>query len=302
MQYMIKKKKVLILLAVFNGEKYLNEQILSLLEQSELDIRIVISVDCSTDGSFDLCREISLENDFITVLSYGERYGGAGKNFYRLIHDVEFDSYDYIAFCDQDDIWSSNKLLRAIESLKQCDCYSSNVTAFWSDGREVLIDKAQPQREWDYLFEAAGPGCTYVLKLDVAIKFKELLLEHYELIGSNIALHDWLIYAFARSRNYCWFIDSQPMMLYRQHENNQVGTNNSISAAIKRFKLIKSKWYRHQVMSIADITGLQNTDIYRLGLSNGYLGNLFLLCNIHKLRRRFRDRFALATALLFNMF
>lgn len=299
---MIEKKKVLILLAVFNGEKYLNEQVSSLLDQSELDIRVVISVDCSSDDSFDLCRKLSLESNLITVLSYGERYGGAGKNFYRLIHDVEFDSYDYIAFCDQDDIWSSDKLSRAIESLQLCDCYSSNVTAFWSDGREVLIDKAQPQREWDYLFEAAGPGCTYVFKRKVAVQFKIWLEEHYEKIGKDIALHDWLLYAFSRSQGYSWFIDPEPTMLYRQHASNQVGTNNSFRAAKKRLKLIKEKWYRQQVTNIVIHLGLQNSPIYKEGLSNKYIGNLYLLAHLGKLRRRFRDRCALAFVLLFNIF
>ncbi|MFM5680184.1 glycosyltransferase [Aeromonas veronii] len=299
---MIEEKKVLILLAVFNGDKYLNEQISSLLDQSGLDIRIVISVDCSSDDSFDLCRKLSLENDLITVLSYGERYGGAGKNFYRLIHDVDLDSYDYIAFCDQDDIWSSDKLYRAIENLQLCDCYSSNVTAFWDDGHEVLIDKAQPQREWDYLFEAAGPGCTYVFKRKVAVQFKIWLEERYEQIGKDIALHDWLLYAFSRSQGYSWFIDPEPTMFYRQHANNQVGTNNNFGAAKKRLKLIKTKWYRQQVTNIVIHLGLQNSPIYKEGLSNKYIGNLYLLAHIGKLRRRLRDRCALAFVLLFNIF
>ncbi|BDN93098.1 glycosyltransferase [Aeromonas caviae] len=302
MHYMIEKKKVLILLAVFNGEKYLNEQVSSLLEQSELDIRIVISVDCSSDDSFDLCRKLSLESDLITVLSYGERYGGAGKNFYRLIHDVEFDAYDYIAFCDQDDIWSSDKISRAIESLQLCDCYSSNVTAFWSDGREVLIDKAQPQREWDYLFEAAGPGCTYVFRREFGLVFQEWLRRHHEVIANKVSLHDWLVYAFARNNGYSWYIDPNPSMRYRQHQNNQVGTNNSLAAAKKRLRLIKDKWYRNQIVSIAALLGLEDTPVVKYGLMNGYLGNLYLLININKLRRRTRDKIALAVVLLLNVF
>lgn len=293
---------VLVLFAARNGEKYISEQLDSILHQENIGVHIIINIDSSRDGTFDICSYYADNYSNVDLLSYGDIFGGAGKNFYRLLKDSDIANYEYIAFSDQDDIWPKNKLARSIEKLQQYDCYSANVNAFWENGRTLLIDKAQPQLKWDFLFEAAGPGCTYVLRREVVLEFKRLLLENYEHIGRNIALHDWLIYAFARSRNYCWFIDSEPMMLYRQHENNQVGTNNSISAAVKRFKLIKNKWYRHQVINITETIGLQNTDIYKFGLSNGYVGNLFLLCNVPRLRRRLRDRFALAIALLFNIF
>jgi len=294
--------KVIVLFAAYNGDKFISQQLDTILQQQNVQVHIVCSVDFSCDSSFEICSSYAERFENVTVLPYGERFGGAGKNFFRLLHDTDFECYDYIAFSDQDDIWPSDKLLKAVEYLQQYDCYSSNVTAFWEDGREVLINKAQSQRKWDYLFEAAGPGCTYVLKLEVAVQFKNFLLEDYHKISSNITLHDWLIYAFARSRNYRWFIDSKPMMLYRQHANNQVGTNNSIAAAIKRFKLIRKRWYREQVIYIAEIIGLQNSFIYKCGLGNGYIGNIVLLCNIRHLRRRFRDRFALAVVLLFYFF
>ncbi|HDO1382728.1 TPA: glycosyltransferase [Aeromonas veronii] len=298
----VARSKALVLVAAYNGAQWLTEQIDSILNQSGVDIFIVISVDTSTDDTLKLCKKYADSYSNVTVLPYGEYFGGAGKNFYRLVKDCDLSRFDYIAFSDQDDIWYENKLFNAIKSLETYDCYSSNVTAFWQDDRKVLINKAQSQCQWDYLFEAAGPGCTYVLKRDVVLQFKRLLLDNYEHIGSNIALHDWLIYAFSRSQNYRWFIDPEPMMFYRQHENNQVGTNNGIAAAVKRLKLIKCKWYRYQVTQIAELIGLKNSDIYRYGLSNGYIGNIYLLSKVQRLRRRFRDRLALAVALLFNLF
>ncbi|QLL89302.1 glycosyltransferase [Aeromonas caviae] len=296
------ENKVLVLLAVYNGQKWLTEQIDSILHQSNIDVRLLISIDLSDDISLRLCEEYAEQYPNVHVLPYGEHFGGAGNNFYRLLRDGDFSDIDYVSFCDQDDIWLSDKLFKAVEKLKDCDCYSSNVTAFWDDGREVLIDKAQPQREWDYLFEAAGPGCTYVFKSEVAIHFKAWLLERYDKITHDITLHDWLIYAFCRHFGYRWFIDPRPMMRYRQHANNQVGTNNSLAAAKKRLRLIKDKWYRNQIVSIAALLGLEDTPVVKYGLMNGYLGNLYLLININKLRRRARDRLALAFFLLFNLF
>ncbi|WP_270820107.1 glycosyltransferase [Aeromonas sp. Y311-2] len=299
----MRSKSLVILLAAYNGQKWLQTQIDSILyTRCEVDLELSLSVDVSNDATLEICNRYATIDTRVSILPYGDRYGGAGKNFYRLLKDTDLICYDYIAFCDQDDIWHENKLPRAIEKLQQYDCYSSNVTAFWEDGREVLIDKAQPQRKWDFLFEAAGPGCTYVFKREVAIDFKAWLLERYQQVGEDIALHDWLLYAFARCRGYSWYIDPEPMMRYRQHANNQVGTNNSLAAAQKRLKLIKNKWYRNQVVKIIEHLGLQETPIFKRGINNGYLGNLFLLLNVDKLRRRLRDRIALALVLVLNIF
>jgi rhamnosyltransferase len=127
-------------------------------------------------------------------------------------------------------------------------------------------------------------------------------LERYDQIGEDVALHDWLLYAFARTHRYHWFIDPEPMMRYRQHANNQVGTNNSLAAAYKRLQMIKSKWYRNQSVKIAEHLELQDLPVFKYGLNNGYLGNLYLLCHVNNIRRRLRDRIALSFALLFNIF
>lgn len=295
-------KNICILLAAYNGSNSIREQINTGLYQKNVKADMYISVDISNDDTLNICKDYLKVNDSIKLLPYGERFGGAGKNFYRLLKDTDITGYDYIAFSDQDDLWPQDKLAKAIEKLQDYDCYSANVIAFWEDGREILVDKSQPQRRWDFLFEAAGPGCTYVFRKKFAMQFKTWLIDRYDKIGENIALHDWLIYAFARSHGYSWFIDPNPRMRYRQHSNNQIGTNNNISAAIKRLRLIKKKWYRHQVINITINLGLEESPIYKYGLNNGYFGNLYLLLNIGKLRRRLRDRIALAIVLLFNIF
>ncbi len=294
--------KICVLLAAYNGFNSIQEQLDTIIQQANVIVDIVISIDLSDDDTFAICSDYAKKNTNIKLLPYGEHFGGAGKNFYRLLKDVELNDYEYIAFSDQDDIWPENKLTKAIARLQQYDSYSSNVTAFWEDGREVLINKSQPQREWDFLFEAAGPGCTYVFKREVAIKFKTWLLERYEQVSKNIELHDWLLYAFARSQGYSWFIDSNPMMLYRQHANNQVGTNNGFGAAKKRLHMIKNKWYRNQCTKIVEHLALHHLPIVKYGLNKGYVGNLYLLFHVNQVRRRLRDRIALSIALLFNLF
>jgi rhamnosyltransferase len=230
--------RVLILLAAYNGENYIQQQVESIHSQKNIYIDIYISIDNSTDNTISICESLVRAHSNVYLLSLGQNFGGAAKNFFRLFRDVDFSDYDYVALADQDDIWSEDKLFTAITeiSTRKVDAYSSNVTAFWPDGREHLVDKAQPQREFDYLFEAAGPGCTYVFNQDLAQKIQKFLIEKYNV--DYFILHDWLFYAYARSHGYSWYIDSVPHMDYRQHHNNQVGVNNSFKSFWVRLKYV----------------------------------------------------------------
>jgi len=146
--------KIAVLLAAYNGVKWLPAQVESILQQKNVDVNIFISVDSSSDATEAWVSELALNNTQVKVLPHGEHFGGAGRNFYRLIRDVDFSEFDYIALADQDDIWLADKLSAAHERISEscASGYSSNVTAFWSDGRKVLLDKAQRQRKYDFLF------------------------------------------------------------------------------------------------------------------------------------------------------
>ena len=252
-------KKIAVLLASYNGVKYIKEQVDSILNQKEVDVTIFISDDLSTDKTIEYLQEIYKGLENIVYLPSGSKFGGAGKNFFRLIRDVDFSSFDFISFVDQDDIWYEDKLIRAIKTIedKQLDAYSSNVLAFWEDGKEMIINKSSSQARYDYLFEAAGPGCTYVLKKDLAISLQNFICDNWEDVN-KVELHDWFIYAFARENNYKWHIDEKPSMRYRQHTSNQVGANDGLKAKLKRLKKVFSSWYREEIIKIIKVLRLEN--------------------------------------------
>ncbi|MCX9034086.1 glycosyltransferase [Citrobacter portucalensis] len=285
---------IAVLLAAYNGKKWIKEQIDSILNQSNVNVTIYISVDRSDDDTYQICCDLAVLDKRLIVLNYGERFGGAGRNFYRLIREVDFSDYDYVSFSDQDDIWLHDKIYNAISEIKRnhVDGYSSNVIAFWEDGRKCLINKAQKQVAVDFMFESAGPGCTYVLTTELCSDFKNSYLLHSSEIES-VALHDWMLYAYARSKNYKWFIDANPSMLYRQHANNQIGANGSLEGILKRCKQISGKWYVNEVIKISDVLGLNNTPYVKYILSGNYIDNLALAMNVSRMRRRLRDRLAL---------
>ncbi len=289
--------KVAVLLAAYNGMLWIEEQLASILAQTGVSVSIFISVDPSIDGTEAWCAEFSLTHPAITLLPPAGTFGGASRNFFRLIRDVDFQTYDYVAFSDQDDIWHPEKLARAVTKLSpgNIDGYSSNVVAFWSDGRRMLVDKAQTQVEWDYLFEAAGPGCTYVLRQGLASAFKSLISSRWNEV-QQIELHDWFCYAFARSRGYNWFIDPIPGMDYRQHERNQIGVNAGITSAIARWRKIADGWWFTQVALTALLLDIKSPVISR---TNGVVrisSPMKLACNVSNCRRRARDRWALVIA------
>lgn len=288
---MLNKPNVAVLLAAYNGMQWIEEQVESIFLQSSVNITLFISVDLSTDGTHAWAQELADKDARVHVLSYGERFGGAGPNFFRLIREVDFAGFDAVALADQDDIWLPEKLKRACEKIlsKQCDAYSSNVIAFWQDGREFLIDKAQPQRKLDYFFEAAGPGCTYVFSHKIILELQDFL-NKMEPAQNKISLHDWFAYAFVRSRGYTWYIDPVPSMRYRQHENNQLGTNTGLDAYMQRFKLIQNSWFKQQIHEIAKQVDPENHEEIKR--------KLYLIRNFRQLRRRTRDSVFLLIALL----
>jgi len=274
--------RIAVLLTVYNGCEFIEEQLQSILQQQGVKLHIFISVDLSSDNSYQWCCAFARKHPQITVLPYGQRFGGAAANFYRLIKEVDFTAFDSVALSDHDDIWLKDKLLTATTKLfeESYDAYSGNVMAFWDDGRQHLINKALPQRKYDYLFEAAGPGCTYVLLTEPMLLFKQLIISKWSQ-AEQVGLHDWFIYAFFRSHGLQWYIDPDYKLLYRQHTENQVGINKGWKANIKRLDLLRHGWCKQQVISIAELIADHHINVH---------SRLTILKHIRQLRRRFRDR------------
>jgi rhamnosyltransferase len=252
-------------------------------------------VDQSHDGTESWFDQCAVTNKFIVLLPHGERFGGAERNFFRLLRDVDFSGFDYVSFADQDDIWAPNKLSHAHELLLStgADAYSSNVTAFWPDGRKVLIKKSQPQVQWDFLFESAGPGCTYVMRKELACAIQYLVRSRWDEV-QEAGFHDWVSYAYARANGYRWVIDDFAGMLYRQHEQNQVGANAGWRAFIHRADKVLSGWGLAQSALIARLVGL-NDDPFVVRWANGSrLSLLFLALHAGQCRRRLRHKFIFA--------
>lgn len=274
-------------MAAYNGRTWLQEQIDSILEQQDVAVTLFVSVDSSSDGTEEWINQFAERESRIQALPHGQHFGGAAPNFFRLLRDVDFSEFDYISFADQDDIWCPDKLTRAIEMLKQTnsDAYSSNFTSFWPEGRQKLINKAQPQVKWDYLFESAGPGCTFVLTQKLALEIQKFVRANKEAIAS-VWIHDWFIYAYARSHGYKWYIDKYSSILYRQHGNNQIGTNMGCKAFLHRMRFVLSGQALQQSSLIAQLCDLENHPFVKRWQNHSRLGLLYLAFQANKCRRK----------------
>ena len=286
------------LLATHNGRNYLEEQIDSILNQQNVICDIYISDDHSTDSTLSIIRCYLKTHSNINLLPLGNKFGSAAKNFYRLILDVNFESYDYIAFADQDDIWMPDKMLRAVNilELKGADGYSSNITAFWPNGVQRFIHKSGPQKKYDFLFEPAGPGCTYTLNVSSAIFLKRFLLSTPTAI--EFPKHDWLFYALIRNAGRKWVIDSRSSMFYRQHNANEVGANIGFSAKLVRLKFLYQGHYLNNVIHLCEILGVDSKIYFS---KNPLILRLRFLKNIYKCRRNVIEGIALVTLVILGV-
>lgn len=283
--------KFAVCVAAYNGMQWLPEQLHSIFDQVRVKVTVFVSVDISIDGTEAWVDEQARNNSSLIVLPHGKKFGSAGQNFFRLLMSRDFSEFDYVALSDQDDIWLPEKLERAHRQmiLLAAEGYSSNVTAFWTSGERRLIQKAQAQRKFDFLFEAAGPGCTYVLTKKLISGLQEKL-ETCESNLHRIALHDWFIYAFARANGFKWFIDDYSSLLYRQHNTNLFGANRGWLAYLKRAKMILNGWWLDQARTTAVLCGAADLPFVQTWLSRPRLGIVWLALNANQCRRRLRDR------------
>jgi len=286
--------RVCTLLATYNGEKWLDEQLSAIAVQADVKVEVVASDDASSDSTIAKLNQWAARMPLIVLPANVGRFGNACRNFLRLIKDADIGDNDYVALADQDDIWLPGKLKRAIECMvaQNLDIYSADVEAFWPDGRTAVLLKSAPQVSYDYLFESAGPGCTYVFTRRFFLALRQWVIVHYtDLV--DIKVHDWLIYGYARKNGWRWLIDSQIQMHYRQHGNNEIGANVGWRAACVRFRAARDGVFRRDVLKLAHVLGENAWPVSALARI-GIADRLRLMLAVGQFRRRLRDQIALA--------
>jgi rhamnosyltransferase len=246
-------KKVLILISTYNGEKYIEEQLDSILNQTYKNIDIYIRDDGSTDNTVSILKKYEKKYNNIT-LEIGKNKGFL-KSFFGMLKDS--DRYDYYAFCDQDDVWLNDKIEKAVKKLsKENDnkilLYASNYDYYDANmnfkshslglGKTPSFAKA--------IVENIAPGMTMVINNATRDK---IIYNDY----SKCLLHDWWVYLLCSGLGKVIYDDSVTVK-YRRHEKNVTKVEGSpIKKFIWRFKtFILSDHFvelRKQLISFNDI-------------------------------------------------
>lgn len=288
-------RSVAVLLATHNGDRWIEEQLSTIFGQVDVQVRVIASDDLSADGTADILERWAREKD-LTVLSRGRRFGNANRNFLHLIRSATVYGADYVALSDQDDIWIDSKLSNAVKILQErgAKAYSSDVVAFWPDGRKRHIRKSDRQRDLDHIFESPGPGCTFVFPVAAFLELQAWVQSQGPTLD-EVKVHDWLIYAWARQSGWVWAIDDNAGVLYRQHSENEIGANSGIIAVSRRVRALRSGAYRSDVLKIARAVGHDSDDLRRLDRFHA-LDRLMLMLVSRRFRRRLQDALALGVS------
>lgn len=228
-----KKYTVLVMMSTYNGEKYLREQLDSIIGQNGVNLHITIRDDGSSDATVSTLEQYSQEYENISYVS-SQRNLGPGNSFMNLLY--ESGTFDYYAFSDQDDIWLPDKLIRAIGKIKDASepmLYGSNQKLVFTDGTSRLrYEKAPAASLLDVLFANHISGCTMVMNhalRDIIVDPKHRPTEHF----AKIRMHDtWFLLVALLKGSFVY--DDEAFIEYRIHENNFVGISNDQVAASKR--------------------------------------------------------------------
>lgn len=264
--------KIAVLLASYNGEKYIREQILSIQNQKNVTIDIFLRDDKSKDNTVKESLELLPSN---RVVINECATGSAANNFFLSILDFkDVGNYDYFAFADQDDIWLPEKLKKAVNALEGNDgeLYTSNLLVWdTKNNSKTLLKKDYAQKKFDHLFEGGSAGCTYVFTQSFFLILRERIQKTAYLNWSNFS-HDWFAYFIARSIKEKVIISSDAEILYRIHDYNVHGQLNSINlkSISTRIKMVKNGWYLDNSVNCAKCleSDSEEFEIYKLYCKN----------------------------------
>lgn len=247
---------VLVLMSTYNGEKYIDEQMQSLLAQEEVNLHILVRDDGSKDNTLERLShwESQYPNHITTMLASNI---GVVRSFFELTEQCP-DQYDYYAFCDQDDVWLSTKLISAIHKLNAHSKLSTELSNEQADTRPLMYcsttqmtDEAlNPTKLWppmpekrlspyNALIENVCVGCTMLMNREAMLLIKQQMPKQVD----KVIMHDWWVYLSVSCFGEVVF-DEKSYILYRQHQHNALGgaTDRLFSKWVKRIKrFIKGK-------------------------------------------------------------
>lgn len=225
----MKSNTVDILLATYNGEAFLGQQLQSLLDQSYDNIHIYIRDDGSTDNTLNIVGKFKERFPNTIKIVSGERKLGAPGNFGELL---SCSVSEYVMFCDQDDVWLSNKVEETLLKMKQIELqYGPDTPILIHTDLQVVDHNLSLMAKSFWKYQKLNPRVTVFNRLIVqnvitgcTIMINRKLADACMPIPKDIIMHDWWIALVASAFGKIAYLDSATI-LYRQHRENTVGAS-----------------------------------------------------------------------------
>lgn len=242
--------KIEILLSTYNGEKYIKEQLNSVLRQSYNDFEILIRDDGSRDGTINIIKKMMKSDSRIKLLE--DNYGNLGvrKSFEELLKKS---SADLVMFCDQDDVWVESKIdifykkYKTLPDKNKCILIHSDLFVTDKELNIITISQKEKPNEkginrwaFDYCVQGASSMVNRKL-IEFAVPFIE-----------EAFIHDRYLHLLAEIYGERYYIN-KPLLYYRQHENNVIGSERRIlKKIVLNLNLLKNKFYREEDKNILE--------------------------------------------------
>lgn len=211
--------KIIILMSTYNGQKYIHEQIDSILSQT-VAVEILVRDDGSTDDTTKILEEYAMQQK---LRWYRGKNLGPGKSFFDLVQNAP--AADFYAFSDQDDVWDSDKIECAIKCLVSLPTY---VPALYCGIPRPVREDLSVIDDFNQhtscialsfgrsLLENIAPGCTFVFNYKALEEFKKYNMEY-------ITIHDWDLFRIIMALDGNVIFDNEAHISYRQHHTNAIG-------------------------------------------------------------------------------
>ena len=231
--------KIEILLATYNGEKYVGEQIDSIINQTYNNWELLIRDDNSKDGTLEILKEYEKKDKRIKIIEDKKGNLGFVKNFEELLNNSK---EDWVMFSDQDDYWLENKIEKYVailnasseDILKKPMLIHSN-SFICDDNLEIVKEEfinskiANEYNEDNFYFAYFVQGSTVLINraiIDLALPFSK-----------NVTVHDRYFHLLAEFLGKRIFIN-ESLIKYRQHSNNKIGAKSSVIS-----KILKKRYF-----------------------------------------------------------
>lgn len=235
--------KISVLIATFNGEEYLGQLLNSLKHQKFKPYEVVVCDDKSSDQTIKLVSDFKENSGLRTKIIINDSPKGSTENFFN---GIDYCEGEYIAFCDQDDIWLEDKLLKYNQILST----NPSLNFIFSDTELVDSDLVYlNQRGFDFLnisylereFILNGNLFEVLVNRPIVVGMT-MLIKKNALGDTNerpyYLPHDYIISCLLSLQESYYFFD-EPLVLYRQHDHNQIGLKKKAKKAKRNKKAYK---------------------------------------------------------------